>query len=471
MFSLDTRTKYLAWLGVIVILGLGFRVGFVSAYEFVGFHQYGTHCLGKDNYPGCNRFFEHEVKTGIGGDALYYHDQAHLLLQGKFFVLPSKYYETGQIQPSASHPPLYSVTLAGEDLLGLSTVDDQRIAGCFLGELSVLLLAVAALRMAGRRTSVIAGLIGSAYPGMWIFDGTDMSEIVSILVISLLIAESYRFLKKPSIKMAIWIGVIIAFASYARSELILLDVLIPPFLIYYLYRQKLFCVSIRRSFEVLVVTIGASIVCLAPWIGFNLSRFSQPEFLSTQLGMTLAVSNCNTVYSGKFIGFWDLPNCLENRPVTKQDGPPPKHGDESVSDTYWRKVGLNYIGAHLGSLPKVILAREGRVFWLFNPGQQQNLNSFVEQWNPSADAAFRWSFYLLALLTIPGVFATVRRLKLPISPLVGPVLVVVVAVFVTYGTTRFQSAAEPTLVVLSALGVSYMIDRVSSSREMSVPGL
>ncbi len=464
LFSLDSKRKYIICITVIIMAGLAFRIGFVASYEFNGFHQYGTHCLGKDNYPGCNRFFRHEVKTGIGGDALYYHDQAHLLLEGKMFVLPSAYYETGAIKPSASHPPLYTVTLAVEDVLGLKTVDDQRIAGCFLGELSVLLLAVAAGRIAGRRASIVAAIIGSAYPGMWIFDGTDMSEIVSILVISFLIAETYRFIRHPSRKGAIWLGIIIAFASYARSELILLDVLVPIPIAFYLYRNKLLYDTTKKAVGLVAITIASSLITLGPWIGFNLSRFSKPEFLSTQLGMTLAVSNCNEVYSGQFIGFWDLPNCLENRPVTKSVGPPPKKGDESVLDSYWRTVGLHYIRDHISQLPKVILAREGRVFWLFNPGQQENLNAFVEQWNPSADVAFRWSFYVLAIASIFGGVVIKRKYRLPISPLIGPVLVVVVAVFVTYGTTRFQSAAEPTIVILSSIAISRGFDLKSINK-------
>ncbi|HUY85762.1 MAG TPA: glycosyltransferase family 39 protein [Acidimicrobiales bacterium] len=480
--------KFWIGLAIVLIAGLGLRIWYVTTYEFAGFKQFGKQCQGQQDYKGCTHFFNHEIAVGIGGDALYYHDQAHLLLSGKFFILPSAYYTNGKNEPSASHPPLYTIVLAGEDLLGLTTVDDQRIAGCILGDLSVLVIALAARRIFGNKVSLAAALVGALYPGLWIFDGTDMSEVVSILAVAYLIHEAYRFWKAPTRRKAAWLGVVVALTSYARSELILLEALVVFPLCLFAFKRSsdqshttidspsssgpipLLAKGsgdrfgkggkLREPLVLVSISIAGLAIALGPWIGFNMARFTNPELLSTQLGMTIAVSNCKTVYYGEFTGFWDLPTCLIHRTPIPSIGPPPKHVDESVLDSYWRKVGLNYIGANLSRLPQVIVAREGRVWWLYQSQQQVNLNAFVEQWNRGATEAFRWTFYLLTPFAVVGLFVMRRKFNIPISPLLGPVIVVCTAVFITYGTTRFQSAAEPSIVAASAAGIVWLSEQV-----------
>jgi hypothetical protein len=466
---MSRRTRLV--IAAVCLAAFGLRLGTIAAFDLQPFRAYGHPCQGSHDYHGCLRFLHHEEKVGAGGDVLYYHDQAQLLLEGKAFIDPIAYYTTGAVRQSASHPPLYTVLLAGEDLIGLRSIDAQKLFGSVIGTLTVLVVALLARRLLadfndarGRRgtsssgdmAALVAGLLAAFYPGMWIFDGTGMAESLSILVVAYLLHESYRYLSQPSLKKAAWVGFVAALAAYSRSELALLAVIM-------VLPLALLHPGPAGKWRTAAVSLGAVTLALAPWFGFNLARFSQPELLSTQFGTTLMVSNCPAVYYGPFTGFWDQPSC-EKYAVHHGKPPPPKSADESVVDAYWRQKGIDFMKAHLGRFPLVLLAREGRVWWLYRPSQQAMLNSFIEQWDLGASQLFRWSFYPLALLAAYGVVLAKRRLGLIVFPLLAPVVVVCLAVLLTYGTTRFQSSAEPSLVVLASLAVTCFLSKLPSSK-------
>jgi asparagine N-glycosylation enzyme membrane subunit Stt3 len=70
-----------------------------------------------------------------------------------------------------------------------------------------------------------------------------------------------------------------------------------------------------------------------------------------------------------------------------------------------------------------------------------------------------WSFYGLALLSIAGTFVLLRRRDpgLPVLPLLAPIVVVVVTVLATYASTRFRSIAEPSLAILAAVALEWLV--------------
>ena len=47
--------------------------------------------------------------------------------------------------------------------------------------------------------------------------------------------------------------------------------------------------------------VGASVLVVAPWVVYNMTRFDEPMFLSTNDGLALAGSNCDPVYSRRAV--------------------------------------------------------------------------------------------------------------------------------------------------------------------------
>ena len=45
--------------------------------------------------------------------------------------------------------------------------------------------------------------------------------------------------------------------------------------------------AMRRRLQLLAIAVGATLLTIAPWVGYNLARFERPVFLSSNLEPTL----------------------------------------------------------------------------------------------------------------------------------------------------------------------------------------
>ncbi|OWY58973.1 hypothetical protein B7486_77085, partial [cyanobacterium TDX16] len=79
----------------------------------------------------------------LGGDAHYFFTQSAALADGRWFVDPS---QAGDVA-SAGDPPAFTSLLAAFHLVGIDTVQGQRVALAFVGAAGVALLALAAGRL------------------------------------------------------------------------------------------------------------------------------------------------------------------------------------------------------------------------------------------------------------------------------------------------------------------------------------
>ena len=129
----------------------------------------------------------------LKGDDYYYHWQANALADGMGFLNPFSWKALGRIDPSAAHPPLYSMYLAVISWFGGTTPLAHRLASCVLG---------------GGRDRRGRGWWRAASPAsgpgssracsprctrmLWINDGMLISESMYVLVIALVLLAAYR---------------------------------------------------------------------------------------------------------------------------------------------------------------------------------------------------------------------------------------------------------------------------------------
>ena len=73
----------------------------------------------------------------LKGDDYYYHWQANALADGLGFLNPFSWKALGRIDPSAAHPPLYSMYLAVISWFGGTTPLAHRLASCVLGAAAI----------------------------------------------------------------------------------------------------------------------------------------------------------------------------------------------------------------------------------------------------------------------------------------------------------------------------------------------
>jgi len=201
-----------------------------------------------------------------------------------------------------------------------------------------------------------------------------------------------------------------------------------------------------RILRFVAVGVVAFVVVL-PWVAYNLSRFNHPVTLSTGFGITLANTNCDLTYYGDHVGYWS-PQCIPEIPR-------PKRWDQSDDELFLRKTAIRYIKGHERRFPIVVAARMGRMWNLYRPLQQARLD-FFEGRPVWASHIALVVFYPTALLAIWGGVLT-RRRRIPLSPVLAPIVMVTVSAVITFGHARYRAPAEASVCILAAVGIDTLI--------------
>jgi 4-amino-4-deoxy-L-arabinose transferase-like glycosyltransferase len=402
------------------------------------------------------------------GDQIFYNSEANFVADGHGFNEPF----TGVLRPgtepgpAADHPPLTVTVLAPVSWLSerppVSWIIDEpledhvrehRYAMVVLGTASVLLVGLLGRRAARSDTvGLVAAGIAALAPNVWVNDGLVMSETVTVLTVVGAMLAAFALRDRPGWWRAAALGALCGLAALARAELLLLVPLlaIPAALT---VRGPA-----RARAELAVVATGVALLALAPWVVFNLARFDDRTFVSTNDGIALLGSNCEGVYHGTGTGL--------TAPVVGAGGclTPPPPGDQSVVAREYRQEAFDYMRAHKGRVPAVVAARIGRTWGVFRPGDMvsYNVGEGRERWVTTLGMI---AYYPTLIAAIGGVVVLARRrARFALGVLLVPALIVTVGSAATYGQTRFRAAAEPSLAVLAAVGVVALIDALRSRR-------
>jgi 4-amino-4-deoxy-L-arabinose transferase-like glycosyltransferase len=386
----------------------------------------------------------------LRGDELFYNAEANYVAAGHGFREPlSAFTHPGEKPPpAADHPPLTVFVLTPvswlTDHAPLSWViseslhdhvREHRYTMVVLGTLLVGLVGLLGRRIGGDTVGLVAAGIAAVSPNIWVNDGLVMSETLTALTVvgALLLGLWWR--DRPSWRRAALLGAVCGVAVLARVEFVLLFPLLVIVLAWSLPGSS------RARAQQALLALATMLVVIAPWVGFNLARFDDPTFVSTNDGLTLAGANCDAAYHGNGTGFWAL-ECAGHTPP----------GDQSVVSSALRTRGLDYAKAHAGRAPMVVLARLGRTWSLFRPADMIKLNTGEdrEEWVTRLGLI---AYYPTLLLAIVGIVVLVRRRTfVALWVVLVPVLIASINTVVTYGQTRFRAGAEPSLALLAAVG-------------------
>jgi 4-amino-4-deoxy-L-arabinose transferase-like glycosyltransferase len=391
-----------------------------------------------------------------GGDAYFYYNAAKLLVAGHGFLNPYLFYphNAHHAVQSASFPPLFIFLVAIPSAVGLKTFLVERAWCCILGAAAIVMVGYTGREIGGRRVGLIAAFLLAVYPNIWMSDQLALSESIAPLLVAAVLLFTYRFWKDPGIKRAIWLGLTLGIAMLGRDELTALVVFLLVPLV--LLAKSLSWKQRFGTLGVALVTIG---VVVAPWVGYNMSRFQKPVFISTGLGVTLASSDCGTTYSGSQEGYWSMRCALAYASEPSVN----IHADESVEGAELQHLALNYVRAHENRLIPVTLAKIGRAFGFFHPAEQIELDSFIET------RPYHWAvvglvmYYALLALSIAGT-VILRRRRIPSFPLWSIGLVVVCSVALTFGQTRYRTTFEVSLVLMAAVTLEWIWSKLRPGR-------
>ncbi len=376
------------------------------------------------------------------GDYFYYYNFAINFASGHFPVVP------GTNVVTASHPPLWPIVLAIGDRFGLGSVHDQSIINCVLGALAVGVIGLVGRKLGGATTGIAAAVIASIYPGLWVYDGTSLAEPTEVLCFCLILLLAYRYFEKPSRYRAIAIGAMIGVIVLARSEQIsLLILLLAPLI--FLRRN----IRWKERFIQFAAGCIAAVCVFSFWSIHVFLSFKNPEFFSTQSGITLETANCYATWNGPFTGYWNIGCATDLVPS----------GDESQADSYYRSLAIKYVENNTSRLPYVLLAREGRMWNFWQPFQQANLDQ-TEGWTHYGALGDIWSYWTLWPFVVVG-FIVLRKRKIPISPLFAAILLTVMVAALIYGNQRYRASTEVVWVLCGAVGLLQAVTWLSKSKK------
>jgi 4-amino-4-deoxy-L-arabinose transferase-like glycosyltransferase len=368
-------------------------------------------------------------------DANYFHLLANLVGDGKGFVHPFTLATTGVTTPTAEHPPLYTLLLAASSALGGTSLDAHRVVSCLVGTGTVAAVGILGRRVADDRVGLLAGGLAAVYPLLWVADGSLMSESLYALMIALALICALRALEAPTPARLAWLGAVIALAALTRGEALLLVLLL------------LLPLGWRGGARAILAGLAAFALMLTPWTIRNVSAFDRPVLVSNNTGSLLAGANCADTYHGRLLGGWSVA-CLSY----------PPHESEGETAARLRRNGLDYIQGHTRRFFWVGGVRILRTWDFFRPRQQIALAG-QEARDTRVERIGVIVYYPLLLIAIAGA-VLIRRRRGVLAVMLSPAVLVTIMSFLGYGITRFRIAAEISILVLAAVALVTLYDRV-----------
>jgi 4-amino-4-deoxy-L-arabinose transferase-like glycosyltransferase len=399
----------------------------------------------------------HGAPSFIFTDGYFYHVEAVGLADGLGYTVPMG---AGRVE-WAHHPPAWATLLAGVAEAGWRSLRDAQAVGMLIGLGVILVAGLVGRRYGGRRVGVLAAAFAALYPGFWVLEGQVVSEPLGLLVSGVLVLVLADLWEHPTLARAVLAGAAVGLLALVRSEQVFLLVLaVLPLL---LLNRRL---AMRRRLTWACAAIATTVAMLAPWTAYNASRFEAPVVLSTNLGFTLLAGNCPPfTYSGDRMGSYQL-GCVAvgDKGLAELDA--------AQRDSAFRRYALAHMRDNLGRLPATIAARHGRMLGVFRPSQTVGISAtwaLIPTWPVWAWVA---SFWVIAPLAACGSVLLWRSRRFQ-WPLVAPLVIVLLAVTVTYGEPRYHTMADLGLLVLAAVAVDRVLRRVGAarrSRTVTAPG-
>jgi len=388
----------------------------------------------------------------LPGDGQFYYQTGRLIANGTGFESSSF---TGALHliPTAQHPPVLPALLAVFDLIGLDSIDAQRILLSLVSVVAVPLMGVLGRKVAGPAAGLLAAGIAALSPLWFQPSGILMSESLYLVAIPAMLLLALACLERPTVWRFGGLGMSIGLATLIRSEaldfVVLIGVLV---LVLVAARWRV------RLASAVALLVGLALV-LTPWLVRNEVQMGGLA-LSDNIGGTFSGSYCPSALSPKLpdYGTWNFTCTVRAENAILKEKPP----DGAAS---WTEITLNdrmvsntlsYIRSHLSEMPATIAAREQAMTDVGDLGYQLDYASDEGRARALEELGIILDWLLVPFAVI-GSVVVARRNWRAFTVLAMPFLVVVANVAIFYGSTRMRVAAEPSLAVLGAVGIVTLV--------------
>ncbi len=403
------------------------------------------------------------------GDPLFYQQTAVQLSKGHGYVFVGH----GTTTPTALHPPLFSIVLALLDIVGIKSADAHRVALAFVTSGGIVVMGFLGRRVLGPTTGLVAAGIAALGP-LWIQpSGKVLSECIYLVLIPIVLLASLRCLDRPSYGRFAVVGLMIGLATLTRGEALTLVVLIGVPLV--LFASRLWGARVRFG---LVLLVGVMLI-VGPWLVRNEIQMGGLT-ISTDSGTTLVGAYTPATFSpgSPLYGSFDQATQFGDAAVMSRYGQPPhhlKHWTELTLNNALGQIGTSYARRHLSDLPGVMLAREGRLWGVYDTGSELSYDLMSDgNGVRSVQLAGQYVNWVLLPLAAYGGIALYRRARRDLLIVLGPIAATGITAALTFGSTRYRALAEPSIALLAAVGAVVIVEylrRVRSRRRPAFPSV
>ena len=341
----------------------------------------------------------------------------------------------------ALHPGKYSSFRAPGFPFALAilyrTVGDHPTAAytffCLLGALTCVLTYQLARELLTETGARLTGVLNAIYLPHAYFATYYLSENLYIPLIAFGLWCCVRFAKGGSIGWIVLAGAVLGYATLTRPGTILMLPLIPAAYLVYDLRSRAFRPVAYAAYCVAFVAV------LFPWMWRNHEVHGHWVLVATNGGSTFwGANNDRVLYETKHLGYWLPTTQLPNRDLV--EAAPNEYEHDQVE---W-KLGKDWVRANLSSMPKLVLFKLARMWWL-----------------PDYGVGLRWLrivsytpfFALFALYAVRCLWRS-SNWTVSWAILHASTLVLLATVVIFFGEPRFRDAQTPVLMIYAVLGLN-----------------
>ncbi|MHB8692687.1 MAG: ArnT family glycosyltransferase [Solirubrobacteraceae bacterium] len=359
--------------------------------------------------------------------------------------------------PTAYHPPLFSIALAGVyELSGTADARRRWEAGrlfeAALGAVAVVIVYELALMLFGPLVAVVAGTLAAVYPPLVLVGSSLMSESVFIPLALGAVLAALKAREDPGgWKWQVGAGVLGGLAALTRESGVVLLV----GLCWLAWSGRPW--FSRRALRTPASLLAVAILVLTPWGVRNASTFGQFEPLTTGTGYALAGAYDHEAQTSKrFPAMWQAP--FTDVAAALRANP---HANEAQISSALITMSLHYVEHHPGSLVKTAFWSTKRLLNLTGTG--------FEKWFARYEGYPDWLavisvyvFWLVAPLAVGALaWRAARRVarRAPLAFWACPALMFLASVPFA-GSTRYRSPADPFMLLLAAVLIGAVWERV-----------
>jgi 4-amino-4-deoxy-L-arabinose transferase-like glycosyltransferase len=369
--------------------------------------------------------------------------------------------QLGTEGPTAFRPPLYPIALAAVRLLG-GGLGAERVLGALLGVATVLLIFLIAERLWGRRVGVAAGAVAAVFPPLAVLNASLLSELLFLPLMLGAVLAVLEHRERGQLRWAAAAGVLCGLAVLARTNG--LPIALALALGVWTVRPRLSRAGLAGPLALVV----AMAVVLSPWVIRNAVVFDRFEGLGTGAGYALAGTyNAEARARAEHPGEPFSPNVLQ----TYRDDLARRDLDEGELIGRLNDRATDYIRDHPGYVLETMAWNVPRLLELERrDGFERSFAALEVQATGvsriDSPVVYLGSLYAVLLLALLGAAAQLLKIGPPRAPgfvWLVPALLALPALAI-YGIPRYRAPIDPFIVMLAALAVVAVSDRLARAR-------